>query len=186
MSFKVGDSVRFLNEVGEGKILEIKKSSALVETEDGFDLEYPLVQLVPAAKTDDFKVDEQDINSLTSAEKFAKRHAVLDKKFNHIKPTKSADILEIDLHIENLIDSHRGMQNFQILEVQMANFRRSLILALSRRLKKMVVIHGVGEGVLRQEIRNELKAYYPNFEFYDASYQVYGYGATEILLKYKQ
>jgi dsDNA-specific endonuclease/ATPase MutS2 len=49
----------------------------------------------------------------------------------------------------------------------------------------MVVIHGVGEGVLKQEIRKELKEFYPHFDFYDASYQEYGYGATEIELKYK-
>jgi dsDNA-specific endonuclease/ATPase MutS2 len=91
------------------------------------------------------------------SESLGKKHAELHKKFSHVKRTKSADVLEVDLHIENLIDSHRGMQNFQIIEVQMANFRRSLNMALNKRLKKVIFVHGVGEGVLRQEIRNELK-----------------------------
>jgi dsDNA-specific endonuclease/ATPase MutS2 len=43
-----------------------------------------------------------------------------------------------------------------------------------------VVIHGVGEGVLRHEIRKVLDIYHPNFEFQDASYEEFGYGATEI------
>ena len=92
--------------------------------------------------------------------------------------------MEIDLHIENLIDSHRGMDNYQIIQVQMARFRRSINIALSRRLKKIVFIHGVGSGVLREEIRFELKEMYPNFEYFDGSYQEYGQGATEVLLKY--
>jgi len=184
MNFEVGKKVRFLDEVGEGLILEMKKASAIVQTEDGFEMEYPLAALVPAATKEDFKVETQDVISIVNAETRGKKHAELDKKFSHVKRTKSVDVLEVDLHIENLIDSHRGMQNYQIIEVQMANFRRSLNAALNKRLKKVIFVHGVGEGVLRQEIRNELKAYYPQFEFYDASYQEYGYGATEVVLKY--
>ena len=48
--------------------------------------------------------------------------------------------------------------------------------------RKIVVIHGVGEGVLRHEIRKELDIYHPYFEYYDASYDQFGYGATEIRL----
>jgi len=184
MMVKVGQKVRFLNEAGEGKVLSVNKLSALVETADGFEMEYPFNQLVPAASVDDFVIDDVEVERELKSTSHKKMADELDKKFNHLR-TKKSDVLEIDLHIENLIDSHRGMQNYQILEVQMANFRRSLNTAISRKLKKMVVIHGVGEGVLKQEIRKELKEFYPHFDFYDASYQEYGYGATEIELKYK-
>ncbi|MFP5470490.1 MAG: Smr/MutS family protein [Bacteroidia bacterium] len=184
MVFKVGDKVRFLHEVGEGIILNINGQSALVENNDGFEQEYALSALVLSAKDEDYEIDEHQINSKLQENDFKRKSEALDKKFNHIK-SKLTDMMEIDLHIENLIDSHKGMQNYQILEVQMANFRRSLNSAISRRLKKMVVIHGVGEGVLKQEIRKELKEFYPHFDFFDASYQEYGYGATEIELKYK-
>lgn len=184
MEFRIGDKVRFLNEVGEGVILNINGRNAFVETSDGFEQEYPLSSLVLSTRNEDYEVDEHQISIKLQANDLKKKSEALDKKFNHIK-SKSTDMMEIDLHIENLIDSHKGMQNYQILEVQMANFRRSLNTAISRRLKKMVVIHGVGEGVLKQEIRKELKEFYPHFDFYDASYQEYGYGATEIELKYK-
>jgi len=87
------------------------------------------------------------------------------------------------LHIEELIDSHRGMTNTQILAVQMTNFQRELNVAIRNRLRKVIVIHGVGEGVLRAEIRKELHCHYPQFEHHDASYSKYGYGATEIILR---
>jgi dsDNA-specific endonuclease/ATPase MutS2 len=91
--------------------------------------------------------------------------------------------MEVDLHIENLIDSHRGMPNYQIVDVQMARFRRSMNIAISRNMKRVVFIHGVGAGVLREEIRTELRSIYPQYEFLDGSYQRYGAGATEVLLR---
>lgn len=180
MKLKVGDKVRFLDDVGEGVITEITSAIAIVEDEHGFDKKYNLNQLVKASRNEDYSIDNLD--ALNQKE----RGPAVDfyKKFNHVKKSKSSDFMEVDLHIENLIDSHRGMDNYQIVQVQMSNFRRSLNLALSRRLKKIVFIHGVGQGVLRNEIREELKEMHPNFEFYDASYHDYGQGATEVLLKY--
>jgi DNA-nicking Smr family endonuclease len=45
----------------------------------------------------------------------------------------------------------------------------------------LIAIHGVGEGVLKNEIRSFLGKK-DNVEFFDASYMEYGKGATEIRL----
>jgi len=48
----------------------------------------------------------------------------------------------------------------------------------------MIVIHGVGEGRLRDEVHNVLK-HYPGVRFRDADPRRFGSGATEIeLLQY--
>lgn len=180
MQFKVGNKVRFLNEVGEGTILTLSELKAVIEDEHGFDQEYNLKELVLVSNHSDYKVDKLD--ALNQKER--KQAPDFYKKFNHVKKSKSTDYMEVDLHIENLIDNHKGMDNYQIVQVQMSNFRRSLNIALSRRLKKIVFIHGVGGGVLKSEIRFEIKEMYPNFELHDGSYQEYGQGATEVLLKY--
>lgn len=180
MQFKVGNKVRFLNDIGEGTILSLSESKAVIEDEHGFDQEYNLKELVLVSSHNDYKVDKLD--ALNQKER--KLPLDLYRKFNHVKKSRSTDFMEVDLHIENLIDSHRGMDNYQIIQVQMSRFRRSINIALSRRLKKIVFIHGVGSGVLREEIRFELKEMYPNFEYFDGSYQEYGQGATEVLLKY--
>ena len=88
----------------------------------------------------------------------------------------------LDLHIENLIDSHNGMSNSAILKIQMTHFKSFLNKSINKKQRKIVVIHGVGEGVLRHEIRKELDIYHPYFEYCDASYEDFGYGATEIRL----
>lgn len=89
--------------------------------------------------------------------------------------------MEVDLHIEELIDNFKGMSNAEIIQVQLKHFQRSLDTAVNEHYRKLIVIHGVGNGRLKQEVRNMLSSY-RNLQYYDASYSKYGFGATEILI----
>jgi len=88
---------------------------------------------------------------------------------------------EIDLHIEELVDSHSGLTNSEILSIQLQKFEREIQYCLSNGIKKLIVIHGVGNGKLKQEIISILKTI-DDIKYYDASYKNYGYGATEIII----
>ena len=94
----------------------------------------------------------------------------------------SRDTAEVDLHIENILEDHSKMGNSEILEVQRHLFIQCLESAIEDRLKKVVFIHGVGNGTLKKEIISIL-GQYPNVHYFDASMQKYGCGATEILIK---
>ena len=180
--FQIGDQVDFLNEEGGGVILAINGEMITVETEDGFDYEYPAKELLKKGN-DTYEVSQSDVDDQARAEYHDKTSEALSKKFNHVDRMPRSDEMEVDLHIENLIQSHKGMRNHEIVEVQMANFRRSMNSAVNRNLKRVVFIHGVGAGVLREEIRAELRAYFYQYEYLDGSYEKYGAGATEVLLK---
>jgi len=91
--------------------------------------------------------------------------------------------MEVDLHIHELLDDHKGMGNSEIIAVQLEHFERTLRIAENKKIPRIVYIHGVGQGVLRAEIRKMLYQYYPHCEFLDASYAEYGYGATEVRIK---
>jgi len=52
---------------------------------------------------------------------------------------------------------------------------------MAKRIQKIVFIHGVGEGVLKIELEY-LFARYNNVKYYDANYQKYGLGATEVYI----
>jgi dsDNA-specific endonuclease/ATPase MutS2 len=97
-----------------------------------------------------------------------------EKKFK-----KEEFIMEVDLHIEKLVQNFRGMSNFDILNMQMDTVKHKLEFAIKNRLPKMVLIHGVGEGVLKAEL-DFLLGRYDNITFQDANYQKYGLGATEV------
>lgn len=187
MNFKIGDKVRFLNSDGHGiitKILDLERVE--LENNFGFLEEYKISELVPERKQEDYQTEnlafDKEIKSKINAEKTNNKNFDLKRKFRHLQRYGSKEIVVLDLHIENLIDSNNGMSNSGILKIQMSHFKSFLNKSIDKKQRKIVVIHGVGEGVLRHEIRKELDIYHPYFEYYDASYDEFGYGATEIRL----
>lgn len=89
---------------------------------------------------------------------------------------------EVDLHIEELIDNLKGLSNAEIVQIQLKHFQSKLDLAIANNVKKIVFIHGVGNGRLKHEVRSLLSTY-QGLSFRDASFQRYGFGATEVLIK---
>jgi len=87
--------------------------------------------------------------------------------------------MEVDLHIEKLVKSYRHMSNYDILTLQVDTAERQLLFAISKRIPKIVFIHGVGEGVLKDELYYLFNRY-DGIKFYSADYQKYGAGATEV------
>lgn len=100
-------------------------------------------------------------------------------------PKKETDTVEIDLHIHELVENTSGLSNKEILEVQMEKVEREMRSAIDARARRIVFIHGVGQGVLKQEIARMLKRKFPRYTFQDASFREYGYGATMVLLRRK-
>lgn len=186
MSFKKGDKVIFVNDTGRGKVLDVfSDGSLLVEDENGFDYKVKATQVMKEQGNLDKALDQIDEYDLqVAASKDLPKLSKFEKQVVYAEPyTKySPDVLEVDLHIENLVDNPKNMENGQIVEVQLKVFERMLQKAIEQRKRKAIFIHGVGQGVLRAEIR-QLLSYYPNVIFQDASYKEYGYGATEVIIK---
>ncbi len=120
------------------------------------------------------------LHTLKEAKKekeFAKKH----KETFISKKQKIQPAFEVDLHIGQLINSTQGLDNFDILTIQLDTAKRQLEFAMQKRIQRVIFIHGVGEGVLRTELEFLLKRY-DQLKFYDADYQKYGRGATEVYL----
>jgi len=96
------------------------------------------------------------------------------------KPNQRPDVIEVDLHIEQLVDDLAGLSNGDMLLLQMKEFRRVMDENLSRKGTKIVFIHGKGEGVLRKSLLQELKYRYKGCTWQDASFREYGFGATMV------
>lgn len=91
-------------------------------------------------------------------------------------------IIEVDLHIHNLMDNTAGMDNAAMLRRQMEVFEETMQSYLKAKNQKIVFIHGKGEGVLRKSILDEVKRKYKACETQDASFQRYGFGATMVII----
>lgn len=172
MNIKTGDKVRFLNEKGVGVVTKIINTRFVTVLADDFEYQYSIDELIVVAEGEDdnsleFITDKED----RKVSKLSKKH----------QRKKSLPYRSVDLHIQNLVDNYSGMSNAQILKIQTDHFVKCLNEAVERNEKKIVFIHGVGEGVLRNEIRQLLKSY-EGLSYHDASFKLYGSGATEVII----
>lgn len=99
------------------------------------------------------------------------------------KPKEKKSIIEVDLHIDELMDSTAGLENKDILEYQLSKFREILDNNKNNKGQKIVFIHGKGNGVLKSEILKELKNRYKTYYYQDASFREYGFGATMVTIR---
>lgn len=111
----------------------------------------------------------------------AKATSDLGKKKPRIKVVTETK-REIDLHINELIDNVTGLNNHDILEIQLKKFHNEMAAAIKDNIKRIVFIHGIGNGTLKNEVRKTLTNKYSKYEFHDASYKEYGFGATLVIL----
>ena len=91
---------------------------------------------------------------------------------------------EIDLHIEQLVANKKGLSNAEIVNLQLNTFRHYLQLAIVHHQERMVVIHGLGKGRLREEVHAILKQTPEVSRFKNEWSGKYGFGATEIYFRY--
>lgn len=99
------------------------------------------------------------------------------------KKQAEPEIIEVDLHIDELLDNTAGLNNADMLTYQLEKFHNVLSKYAGEKGRKIVFIHGKGEGVLRQSIEKELKTRYKSYYFQDASFREYGFGATMVTIK---
>ena len=103
------------------------------------------------------------------------------KPARHKQPKEGP--VEVDLHIHELVDTTAGMSNADMLQLQLQTFRDTLDRYKSEKGRKIVFIHGKGDGVLRRAILEELQRKYKNYEYQDASFREYGFGATQVTIR---
>ena len=86
----------------------------------------------------------------------------------------------IDLHIEKLTDQPKSLENHEIFDLQIKTFEKYYDLAIAHKQPTLIVVHGVGEGFLRNEIHEILRLKKEVKSFVNQYHHLYGYGATEI------
>ncbi|WP_075343103.1 Smr/MutS family protein [Tenacibaculum agarivorans] len=175
MCLQIGNKVAVLDDVIRGVIKKVEGGKILITTQENMDIWFYKSEVV--------KIDlEQNmlLKKVRVDKSFSNKEQLdIQKKTKKIfKKDKNEVIAEIDLHIEKLIKSTKGMDNYDILSIQIDTAKRKLEYFIQKKVSKIVFIHGVGEGVLKTEL-NCLLDRYP-VKYYDASYQKYGLGATEV------
>lgn len=180
MRYKKGDIVSVLDEDITGTVLKVEGETLTIETTDGFPLEFNINEVVRLKNTGVFLntvLETKNINAIAATKDETKR-----RKPKKMRPKAQAQFaLEVDLHIHKLVNSTKGMTNYDMLNIQLDTAQRKLDFAITKRMQRVVFIHGVGEGVLKLELETLFRRY-DNIKYYEANYQKYGLGATEVYI----
>ncbi|MFT4838429.1 MAG: dsDNA-specific endonuclease/ATPase MutS2 [Nonlabens sp.] len=169
--FKIGDRVLVLDDEFGGVVAFAKAEQITILTDEGIEITYHQRELILDRS---FKVTNV-VRKEEPVPKKSKTRLVSRKKAAFIPA------IEVDLHIHQLVKSERGMDAYDKLNLQIDTARHKIEWAIQSRIPKLVFIHGVGQGVLKEEL-NYLFQRYGQIKFYDADYQKYGRGATEIYI----
>lgn len=120
-------------------------------------------------------ITSDDVERLRAVKEFGPRQKESKSNKAYLKSLEK----EVDLHIEELVDSVKGLSNHEMLSIQLERFEKELDSALENHLKKITFIHGVGNGRLKYEIQRILKST-KGITYQDASFKEYGFGATQV------
>ena len=178
--FEIGDKVAVLDDDISGVVIKVQNNEISVETTDKLVMTFFVNELVKINNSNELSgfFSTQSLGSVLKDKEEPKKRSFVKEK----RSRKDEFVLEVDLHIEKLVPSKRGMSNYDILTLQMETAKRQLDFAIKNRMPKVVFIHGVGEGVLKADL-DFLLGRYDNISFQDANYQKYGLGATEVYIK---
>lgn len=133
----------------------------------------------------DLAVNDTNVSGKTIEEAMMSKNVeqTFRPRIQSVNKKAQSSILEIDLHIDELIDTTLGMDAANILEYQLSKFREVMDENKLHKGQRIVFIHGKGDGVLKNSILDELKHKYKSAYYQDASFREYGFGATMVTIK---
>ena len=175
MSFKLGDKVCVLDQDIEGVVTAVMGDVLEVETTFGFLMKFTTRELLILPE-EGLQVSNYEVAKI--------KHLKQDKKPNYkatvSKKDRDVPKMEVDLHIGQLTNA-TNLSNYDMLNIQLDTAQRQLEFAIAKKIQKVVFIHGVGAGVLKEELKYLFKKY-EGIRVYEGDYKKYGLGATEVYL----
>lgn len=173
---KIGDKVSVLDDAIDGVVTAVNGKTITIDTTDGFELDFQENELIVIGNRE-LSINFNK-NEIVSQKEIAKPNYINREK----KSKKEVPVPDFDLHIEKLVKNHKSLSNHEILTIQTETAKRHIDFAIRNRIPKIVLIHGVGEGILKAEL-DFLLGRYDSITFQEANYQKYGQGATEVYFK---
>ena len=165
LDLQPGMHVTLMDSNDRGVIRHVRKDCVEIELDYGF--------VVPVGFHDFIVNDAEEDRKLRQSVGSSKAKPAAEEK-----PVFTSKAVEIDLHIEAL-PGGLGVAKGQELPYQLEYFRRTLRSQLKHRGSRIIFVHGIGDGILKSAIREELDTVYA----ISCSWNPYGDGATAVTIK---
>src|SRR5210317_934401 len=120
MRYRIGDKVAVLDDVLKGTVIQIDGDDIMVEIDDGFQMKYREKELVLIQHD---QADLSRYSDISNEELLYKSDDNKSKKKSPFKSDlarKNQTVMEVDLHIHQLTSTTRGMDNYDILNLQIS------------------------------------------------------------------
>ncbi|WBV55882.1 Smr/MutS family protein [Chryseobacterium daecheongense] len=147
---KIGDQVSVVDEDLSGVVTSVKGNIVVLKDGYGFTHQYPKEKLVPknASIYDNIKVVKKAEPKKITSKKHQKNHMVLD------------------LHFHNLVKNPNDYDGFERLFLQKEKLIDTLIFCRKNHLKRLEIVHGIGDGVLQRMVLDVLESQ-TDLDFYN-------------------
>ena len=178
MNLSVGDKIYVTDELLEGKLISFTDSHVTFECPDGFEYTFAIekVYRLTAEGTVENQPKFVEDTSKQKGKKIFQSSGSVALNFS----TKNT---VVDIHLEVLLPHEASAySDAEALQLQLQVVRELIREANRQRIRKFTIVHGVGKGKLRKEIRTLLSESYPEIEYLDGNYQKFGAGATELII----
>ena len=149
--FKIGDKVKFIKSNDFGTVKNVISERKLeIEDSSGF------LSIVNKSDVIHFNKSTNSVSSYGDLNCTKDHLSTGEKK---IKVKSNLNVMKLDLHIENIISDYHLMTNTEIINLQVKKCEDVLLKSINSNIHKLVIIHGIGEGVLKKEVHSLLKRY---------------------------
>ena len=169
--FQIGDKVILKHNRSRGivkKIVGINKVEII--DEDNFEYTIHFSDIIP--------INIENDNSSSYGENIIIKDKLNNQKKNRVNQKKTTKTISkiIDLHIEKIFPDYKVTNDVDILQIQVDYFVNCLNNRINSNLPYVDIIHGIGEGKLREKIHEILDSY--ELKYYE---QTDG-GSTKVML----
>lgn len=171
-----GVMVSVLDDPIRGKVLSVQGDQVTILSEDGFEMQFSAKELVVEHTDTLLNPSYEEIQDNLQQKQVFKKNP--KRKISKPKEKKRPP-MEVDLHIHQLVKSTKGMSNHDMVTLQLETAKRQLEFAIHKRIPRVVFIHGVGQGVLKEELKYQFGRY-DSVRIEEADYKKYGLGAMEV------
>ena len=166
--FEIGDKVKFIRSNDYGVIQSII-SERKVQVEDSS-------KFLSIVNIDEIIPFDKSTNSVSSYGNFTSNKEKNYNAKNLKKVISNLNVVKLDLHIENLSADYHMMTNFEIIQIQIKKCEDLIMKSLNSNVHKLIIVHGIGEGVLKKEVHDLLDRYQLRY------FESLNGGSTEVMI----
>ena len=140
---KKGDLISVLDETTTGTIISVGKDFVLIEDQFGFEHSIEISKIISR---------ESSLYEKSTV-------SIKDKLEKKASKKNSDNSRSIDLHFEKLVKNPAGYSAWERLEIQKETLISNLDYCKKNYIKKLNIIHGIGDGVLQSLVYDYLSGY---------------------------